>query len=357
MKFVVDGDLLSDRLKTIDRLVQSPVVSFEISNKILKISGQSNGSSCSLFCPAEIMDKSGVNTFSINLKVLVSSIVKRKKIEFDADENSIKLTSARWKAELLIQQFEEVVVVPEDVKKGKNLKIKPELLKLLSSVLGKLELKPLMSDQDGVSIGVLATDKGTFVACFDHYQSSYVFDKEVTGNITFSLPSAAFVLMSKEFKNEIYEISVTDRELFAYNDNFELSLSLPQQEGDRLSLDDVFTFYKALKDKEFIKIGVKTQGILDLITNAKAIYEKNSTFTFEAKDDKAKLSLSSSYGKMNTVVMLEESIKKPLKFTCDFGSFASILDKAPATITLKIATQFLLFTNKPVIYLLGLHDS
>jgi hypothetical protein len=357
MKFIVDGDILSDRLKTIDRLVQSQVVSFELNKKVLKISGQNNGSSCSLFCPAEITDRDGINTFSINLKVLVSSITKRKKIEFDVDENSIKLSAARWKAELLVQQFEEIVVIADEVKTGKNLKVKPRLLKLLNSVLGKLELKPLMAAQDGVSIGVASTDKGTFVACYDHYQSAYVYDKEVTGDISFSLPSAAFVLMSKEFKNEVYDISVTDRELFAYNDNFELSLSLPQQEGDKLSLDDVFTFYKALKDQEFIKIGVKTQGILDLITNAKAIYEKNSTFTFEAKEDKAKLSLQSSYGKMNTLIMLEEPIKKPLSFTCDFGSFASILDKAPATITLKVAKQFLLFTNKPVIYLLGLHDS
>ncbi len=356
MKIKIDSDLLAEKIKAITRVIQAQVISFEVKDKRLYVSGQSNGNSCSMNVPVSVLKASKNTTFSIQAATLIGAIAKRKEIEIDISENSLVIKASRFEAELIVQQFEPIVVVSEEIKTGSTFKIKEDILKLIAGSLNKIELKPLIS-QDTINIGVWASKEGTFLTCFDFFQSSYLFDKTVTGNIKFSLPSSTFIMLSKEFRQEQYKMSVNDKELFAYNDNFELSVALPQQEGDTISIDDAYNFYKNLKDVKTRSIKLQTSGIANLLENAKAIYEKSSTFTIEVKGNKAQLKLRSSYGNMDSTVLLEESIDTPLKFTCDFGSFASILSKASSSIVLRVSDRFILFTNKPVVYLLGLHDS
>ena len=355
MQFSIDSELLGGTIRTLQRIAQAVSISLEIAKGNVLITGTGNGNSCSINLPCKILEKSAQNKFSIAAETLANAIAKRKDMKITIKDTSIELASSRYAVELLINQFEQIEVIPEAVKQDKSLKLSTKFLDAIRANLSKIELKPLLSLYDYIPIGIKSTDEGTFVACFDTWQSAFFFDKEVTGKLEFTLPSNIFMTIAKEFKNQSYKLCITDSTVYAYNDFFELGIALTQTEGEQVTLGHMLALYNSLKkDKSGVKIKLKTEGINQLIENAKAVYEKDSTFTFTTKGDKCKLVLKSSFGSMSTLVMMEEAPAKDVSFSCDFSFFSTLLAKAPPTLELRVNDRMMLFSNKPVTYLLSL---
>jgi hypothetical protein len=355
MKIKVDSDLLSATIKTLQRVAQVAQLSVEVTKTDLKIRGTNGGSSCLMFCPCKVTTKSEHRKFSVTAEALATAISKRKEVEITVTESAIEINSARYKVELLTSAYEELEIIPEEVKTNKALKLKTKFIDALRTNLPKIELKPLLALYQYVPIGIKSTDEGTFVACFDSFQSAFYFDPELKGKMEFTLPSNIFLMLAREFKDQAYSISITDSAVYAYNEVFELSVALAQAEGEQVTLEHMLSLYENLKkEKGGVRIKVKTEGINALIENSRAVYDKDSTFTFTTKGNKCKLELKSAYGSMTSMVMLDEEPKKDVSFSCDFMFFSTLLAKAPATLDLRVNDRMMLFTNKPVTYLLSL---
>jgi hypothetical protein len=355
MQISIDSDLLGSTIKTLQRIAQAVSISVEVTKGNVLVTGTGNGNSCAINLPCKIVSKSDANKFSIAADTLSNAISKRKEIKITIKENAIDISSSRYAVELLINQFEKIEVIPEGVKADKSLKLSDKFLNAIRANLSKIELKPLLSLYDYIPIGIKSTEEGTFVACFDTWQSAFFFDKEVTGKLEFTLPSNIFMTLAREFKNQSYKLIITDSTVYAYNELFELGVALTQTEGEQVTLSHMLALYQNLKkEKGGTKIKLKTEGITQLVENSKAIYEKDSTFTFITKGDKCKLELKSSFGNMTSMVMLEEAPAKDVKFSCDFSFFSTLLAKAPTTLELRVNDRMLLFKNGNVTYLLSL---
>lgn len=355
MKVKLDGEVLSSYIKSIQKMVQATTISVEVGKNFASVIGVGNGNSCSMSIPCEVLDKKGEAAFSIDANVLLTSVAKRKELSFAITDSAVKVTSGKYEAELLCHQYEKIVVIPEEAKADKSLKLKDKFLQSLRVNLPKVELKPLLSLYDYIPIGVKATKEGTFVACFDAYQSAFYFDKELTGNLEFTLPSNIFMTIAREIKDQDYALIITDSTVYAYNDNFELAMGLVQQDGQQVTLDDMLGLYAGIKkEKGGQRLQMKAEGVKGLLSNAKAVYEKDSTFTFETEGKKCKLHLQSSYGQIKSVVLLDEEPSSPVKFSCDFNFFSTLLDKAPATLDLRVNERMMMFRNGSVTYLLSL---
>lgn len=356
MKIKLDSDILASNIKTMQRLVQAQTIAFEAKGSMLYLTGTGNGNSCLLSVPCKVEDKKGTSAFNVDTNSILGAVAKRKEITLTIDEANVTVASGRYNAELLIHQYEKIEVVPDAVKSEKGLKLKDSFLKEIRGVLPKIELKPLLAMTDYVPIGIQATKEGTFIACYDSFQSAFYSNKELKGNVEFLLPSNVFTMIAREIKDQDYNMAVTDTAIYAFNDMFELALARPQQEGDQIPLEQAIGLYQELKKRknDFVKLVIKTEGIKSLLENGKAIYEKDSSFTFKAKGDKCQLTLKSSFGTIKDMVKLDEEVSKDIEFTCDFSFFAALLEKAPATLELRVSKEMLLFTNKPVTYLLSL---
>lgn len=356
MKIKLDGDLLSSAIKTARSIVQVQLISLKVSKGFLAIIGVGNGNSIKLTVPVHVVEKSEHSAFSVGADIILSAVEKRGELVIDISDSSVVVNSKRYQAELLIQPYEKVVVVPDEVKEDKGgIKLKDSFLNAIREQLPKMELKPLLAMYDYIPFGVKSTKKGTFIACFDFFQSAFYFDPELKGDVEFTLPSSLFSTLAKQFKGQNYKMSITDTTVYAFNENFELSIARPQTDGQQLTLDNMITLYEDLKaNKIKTKLKLKKEGILALIENVKAVYEKDSTFTFKTSGDKCQLELKSSYGKVKGLVMLEEAPAKDVEFSCDFNFFSTLLAKAPATVELRVNDKLMLFGNKPVTYLLSL---
>lgn len=356
MKIKIDSEVLAASVKMLQRLVQAQTLSFEVKQGQFYVTGTGNGNSCLLTVPCDVQEKKGTASFSIDANVFLQSIAKRKEIELTIIETSVTIKSKNYEVELLVHQFEPIEVVPKDIKEEKNLKLKDKFLKGLRDVLPKIELKPLLSVIDYVPIGIKSTKEGTVAACFDSFQTAYFTDPELQGNLEVTLPSNVFSMIAKEIKDQDYQMSVSDTAIYAFNDMFELAIARPQEEGDKITLDQVISLFDDLKGrkKDFVVLKIKAEGIRSLLENGKGIYEKDSTFTFKASGNKCHLLLKSSFGTAKGLVMLDEKVEKDIEFTCDFNFFATLLEKAPATLNLRVSKEIILFSNKPVTYLLSL---
>lgn len=358
MKIKVDSDVLGNTIKLLQKIVQVQQLSISLDANFMNIIGVGNGNSALMTSPIQVVEKSKHRKFSVGAAALLDAMSKRKDVTIEVKEGSLIVRAKQYEIELMISPFEEVEVVPADVKNDKSgIKLKDKFLNELREILPKLELKPLMASYDYIPFGIKSTKNGTFVACFDHYQSAFYNNPDLPGNVDFTLPSNVFTLLTRELKGQNYVMSITDSAVYAFNDNFELALARPQAEGQQLSLDNMLVLYETLKSqgkKGATVVKFKKESIVSLTENARAIYERDSTFTFTTKGNKGLMELKSSYGKITNTIMLEEEPAKPVSFSCDFNFFSTLLAKAPPTISLTVTDKLMLFNNKPVTYLLSL---
>jgi hypothetical protein len=357
MKIKIDSDVLANSIKSLQRLVQAQTVSVEVKKGEFNVTGTGNGNSCKMSVPCTIEDKKGTASFSIDANVLLGAINKRKEVELTISDSAVVVKAQRYEAELLVHQFEAIEVVPKDVRESDGLKLKDKFMAALRDNLPKLELKPLLAMYDHTLFGLKATKEGTFIACWDTFQSAFYNDPELKGKVEFTMPGNVFAMIAREIKDQDYQMSVSDTAIYAFNDMFELAIARPQDEDkNQPGLDNVISLYEDLKGrkKDFTRIQIKTEGIKALLENGKGIYEKDATFSFKVSGNKCQLLLKSSFGQVKGGVLLDEKADKDIEFTCDFQFFASLLEKAPATLDLRVSKEVILFNNKPVTYLLSL---
>lgn len=357
MKIEIDGDQLAEGIKTIRNVTAGATIHLEVVPNFLRLTAVNGGSALTTSVPMKLIEKSKVRACALDSAAFATSLTKLKVVQFEFLESSLVIRSGRYKAELIAHQYEKQVVIPEG-EKEKGIKIKKSFIDKLSAILPKLELQPLLSTYAFVPFGVKVTREGAFIASYDFYQAAFVQMEDVKGDFEFVLPNNVFSMLAKEMKGQDYQLVITETSVYAYNDIFEYATAIPQSESSTVSFDDMQQLHSSLKGttkKSGVGIKLKSEAIVQMIENGRAIYEKDSTFEFEIKGDKCKLELKSSSGKISTVIMLEEKAARDIAFSCDFHFFSTLMKKAGASIKLTVIPErMLLFTNKPVIYMMSL---
>jgi hypothetical protein len=351
----ISSDRLQAGIRALQRLAKPEVVNLTFKGSTLRMKGAGESSSCMLKIdlPSEVPEELDI-TLDINL--LSNTIDKRKELELSLEGSSLKIKSGGYSADILGIEGQPIQVVPKEVIEGTDgIVLKNSFMNELLKVLPQLELKPLLSTYSEVPIGVRATKKGTFVACFDFIQSASVSLPEVTGDFEFMLPSITqFNILAKELSGQKYKIVITDTTLYAWNDMFQTSLSLPQQDGEQLKLDDIVNLMDQVDGLKYKSLGLKTEVIQKFIGNSRSVYDKDSIFTVKADGNVAHIELKATVGNMS----LKTKLKKPVKaveFKCDLNFFASIVTKTKEEmIHLRVNENLIRLKVGPINYLMSL---
>jgi hypothetical protein len=342
-------------LRALTRLAKPDVVTLHFKDRVLKMKGAGESSSCMLKIELDHRVREEME-ITLDINLLTNVIDKRKELELSIKGSSLLVQSGKYEAEVLGIEGQSIVVVPKDVLKGdEGIVLKNSFMNQLLRVLPALELKPLLSTYSEVPVGVKATKKGTFVACFDFIQSASVMLPDVQGDFEFILPSITqFNILAKELSGQKYKIVITDTTLYAWNDMFQVNLSLPQQDGEQLKLEDIMNLMREIDTQKFKSLTFKTEPIQQFIGNSRSVYDKDSIFTVDAKDDRATIELKATVGNTKLKTKLAKPIK-PTSFKCDLTFFASIVSKTKEkTINLKINDNLLRLKVGPISYLLSL---
>jgi hypothetical protein len=358
MKIKIDTDLLTSTIKSIQKLARAPLLIGEVRGKFLRLTVTGGGNSCSMTVPCTVIDKGGEREFAVDGSNFASAVNKRKDLELEIEASVLKMRAkGGYVAELMVQPTEEVVVVPEQVKEGKATMLGDAFLNRLRTYLAKIELRPLLSIYSHVPLAVRATPKGTFVACFDHYQAAFTFDRKLKSKdgeaIDFVIPSSLFSMIAGEIKGQDYKLAITDTAVYAYNDAFELAIATSQPDGESITLDNVIELYDGLAQRKLDKVVLKTDSLTKFFDNAKAVYDKESVFELVAKGGKGNIKLTSAFGSVKSALKLGQG-SSDISLKCDFSFFRAMMAKAPDTLELEVVPEFIVFRNDPVTYLMSL---
>lgn len=359
MSYKIANDALGNALRTVQRLAQPEIVTLTAKGSTLtiKAAGQ-NGGSCKIKLDVE-SDEEKRHEITVDLGTLSSVIDKRKDLELDIKESSLVVKAKGFTVDLTSMEGQSFEVIPKDVLEGEDgVQLGSKLMAELMRYLPKIELRPLLSTYSECPVGIKVNDKGAFVACFDFVQSAFVRLKNIKADkpFEFVLPSIAqFNTLARELVGHKYRIVITDTTLYAFNDMVQVSLVLPQQEGEQLQLADVIGLAKSLKEMRYTRLAFKTEAIKQFLANSRAVYDKDSLFTIKAKDDMAKIELKATVGNTSMVTKLQERVSKPIELKCDLNFFASIVGKSSEKVlSLEATPELLLMKEGKISYLLSL---
>lgn len=352
----VESDRLATALKTMTRLAQPQVVTLNLRGSTLVLKGAGETSACSYKIDVNPSGDDEKLTVTVDVGLLTSVIEKRKELEMKVDSNVLLISSKGFTAELVGIDGQPVVVVPKEVAEAEDgIVISNKLMKHLLKVLPKIELRPLLSTYSDVPIGVRSTSEGTFVACFDFVQTAYTNIPEATGEFEFLLPSVSlFNTLTRELAGQKYKMVITDTTLYAFNSEVQVALSLPQQDGEQPTLDDVAGLVKNLEDVKYTTLLLDAEAIKAFLGNSRSIYDKDSVFTVSVKNNKVRIDLKATVGNTSmTTKLLKEA--KDIDFKCDLNFFNSIVQKSSGKkLRLRVTPELIKISEDEVDHVLSL---
>ena len=358
MNILIEGDRLSAALRSLMRLAQPEVVHVSIKEKqvILTAAGESSAARMKIDLSEPSGEQSG-KEITVSISLLSNILDKRKDVKLEIKGSTLfAKAKGGFLADVIGVEDQPVVVVPKEILDGETgFVISNKFMNGLLGVLPSIELKPLLSTYSDVPIGIRATASGTFVACFDFVQTAYVFLEQTTGDFEFLLPSVSqFNMLVKELAGQKYKLVITDNSIYAFNSDMQVSLSLPQQDGDQVLLQDVVELSQAVEKTKFKTIIFNTKEIKDFLSNSRFVYDKDSVFTVKTDGDKALIELKATVGNTSLKTKLGRDAGK-IAFNCDLNFFAAVINRAKGnTVSIKITEELIKVRDGDVNYLITL---
>lgn len=351
MNINFDTAILEESIKTILRVTGAGaggiLAHFQLVNsETVKLSTTNKGIGVALMLPCKVTKKSDVDTFSVDPVGMLAAISKRKDISIEATVSTVIITSGKYKAELVTTSVDVEPILPKDIKDSAKLKLSPETVGFIRDNLSAVELKPILSTDTFMPIAVKITSKGAKLICYDNWHLAYVFDKEVTGDIAFSLPQSSLSLLVKEFQGTTFSMVLNESTLFAYNKSFQLALPLPQQDAqNQISADDAFAYAASLKNEEAKVVQLSVEDLSSLAANMESVFRKGEHVDFQVSEKSCKVTLKSTHGKVSSVI--RSKADTAFSFRSGFAFLKDVLHKiAGASVEFKVIPNKCLFFKK-----------
>lgn len=358
----IDTELLETAIGTVVKVAglssENSIAHFKLVDSMLQVSATNKGTGVAINVPCKVKEKSKYSAFAVSPSSLLSAITKRKSINLEISISTVKVTSDKYRADLVTTTSEPEIILPKDIKEGdETTKLPSVLVEFIRENLSQVELKPILETYSYMPVAVQVTDKGAFLACYDNWHMAFVTNKKVTGKIKFCLPISSLTLLAKEFRGKTYKMLVTESTLYAFNDSFELALTLPQQDVQNvIPPDEAYNLAMQIRKEKGIDIVLAAEDVLAISSNIDAVYKKGEHIDFDVDKTQCKVTLKSTYGRVSSIVRCKT--QKPVSFRAGFGFFKDVLTKVSGSkveMTV-VPDRMLFFTKNNRTYMLALID-
>lgn len=351
MIVAIDTELLESAIKTVVKVTgvsaASSVAHFKLTENFLQVSASNKGTGVAINVTCKIKEKSKHTTFSVDPNSFLLAISGRKNIQLEINSSTVKITSNKYKAELVTTTAESEPILSKEIKEGGDtVKLSPQLVEFIRDNLSQIELKPILETYSYMPVAIRVTDKGAFLSCYDNWHMAFVTNKKVTGKLNLCLPISSLTLLTKEFHGKSYRMIATESTLYAFNDSFELALTLPQQDTQNIiPPEDAFNLAMQIRKEKGIEVLLAAEDVMSISTNIDAVYKKGEHIDFEVSKTACKVTLKSTYGRISSIVRCRA--KKEIHFRAGFGFLKDVLTKISGNkVELTVVPDRMLFFTK-----------
>jgi DNA polymerase III sliding clamp (beta) subunit (PCNA family) len=357
MKCKIESLLLQEALKVALRLAPPMTESVNISvdsNKMYLISA-SELAKCTILIPGEV---EGSAAFGVSVQALSDATKGRSEVELSYDKSMLVVKSGRYQAKLATVdaiQSEEAAKEAGDEQKWK---LTAEQASWLKQAVTQVALKPSSVTTTFMPISVSLTDKVAFVSCYDMNHMAFIKSKDVTGDLSLTLPVETINAVLDVFNKTSFSLTVGQATMRIKNKLVDAVVSLPDTDSEEvISVKDVMAKSKEAMTTDGLFIDVARADVQQFLDNARAVIAKErSELSIVGEQGKITLSVNTTNGQVKSTVKAD--VKKPFKFNIDAEYFAEAVSKCQVELLkLKLVDgAFLMIASKDSSFVIALNQ-
>ncbi len=331
----IDTEVLDASIKTLTKVFTSSsnlLAHVDVVNKnTIRLSALMKGTGVAIYVPCEVEKKSDHRRFSLEPGSFLAAVTGRKNLKLEITGSTLKVRSDTYTAELVTTSADQDPILPDEIKNGKAMKLPNTLVEFIRNKLSDIELKPILDAYNFMPVAVRVTDSGALMACYDNWHMAFTYSKEVTGDLTFCLPASSLSLLTKEFRGKSVRMNLTETTLYAFNDTFELALSLPQQDSQNtIAPENAFALADTIRKQKGISVKLSAEDVSAMATNIEAVYKKGEHVDFTVGKKECKVTIKSTHGKIATTLRCRSD--QETEFRVGFGFLRDVIGKLTGSV-------------------------
>lgn len=350
MQIQIEGAALESAVKAVGRITSNAsMLTFTVVNSSqIRVEGSNKGTSMSKRVPCSVTTKSDNKQFSVAPASILAALTKRNELKLTIKKGLVQITGEKgYYVELISSEVDNQPVIPEEIKSGKDSKgilITQDTLAFVGKNLPLIELKPIFDYDAFMPVALRLTSKGATLVCYDNWHMACVTSKAIKGDMQLCLPVSSLLQLTQEFQDQEYTLRLTDSVVYAYNKSFELSMAIPQADGQNvIAPDSAFDLVTSLRKLEGVSITLNNEDVQTISENLTAVYRNKSEHVqFDVTKDKCMVTFKTTNGQVKAAVRCKSETS--LMFRISYTLFKDVLRKATdSKIELTVVPDKMLF--------------
>ncbi len=347
MKISVSASIIQEALRVVARCAPPTLtgnVTLESNGKRLLLKSASDTARCVVLIPGSV---SGEAMFAIPIDALRDATKGREDLELTLEKSMLVVKGGRYQTKLSTVDAIATDDIEASDKDAATWKLNPDQAKWLKTAVAQVSLKSNVSIESFMPVSVKLSSKAAFVSCYDNNHMAFVSSKDIQGDLDVTLPLDTFNAVLDVFNELECQITVTKAALKVKNKVVNVTLSLPDQEGQEvIAIDSVIEKAKEAMKTEGKAIVVGRSEIQKFLENAKSVATK----------ERSEISVTTEVGKLNLGVVttsgsskttIKADVKAKLKFAVDYEFFSEAVAKGTEELNIKVvADAFLMISGK-----------
>lgn len=264
----------------------------------------------------------GAGEFGISADTLKEAIKGHAELEMTYKNSVLLIKSGTYSAKLATSDS-NLPELPVD-KEGTVIKLDAQTVANLKSGVTAVQMKESSLLNQAIPLGIKLTEKGAFFACFDNQRMNFCQDKELKGDMEFTIPVSMFQTMLDTVGQGAFTIRMKGSTVEIKSSMVKANLGLPADDPNAITLDSVLEKAKVLSKMRGDMVQLPRETVLGFLANCRAVaLKERSEISVNVEGGKATLAVKTYAGTIQRKFKVEGP---DCSFLVDYEFFCSLFE-------------------------------
>lgn len=264
----------------------------------------------------------GEGEFGISADTLKEAIKGHAELEMTYKNSVLNIKSGSYTAKLATSDS-NIPDLPND-KEGTLIKLDAQTVANLKSGVAAVQMKESSLLNQAIPLGIKLSDKGAFFACFDNQRMNFCQDKELKGDMEFTVPVAMFQTMLDTVGQGAFSIRMKGSTVEIKSNTVRANLGLPADDPNAITLDSVLEKARVLAKMKGEMVQLPREKVQQFLANCRAVaLKERSEVSVSVDSGKATLAVKTYAG----AIQSKHKVEGPdCSFLVDYEFFCSLFE-------------------------------
>lgn len=260
--------------------------------------------------------------FGISADTLKEAIKGHADLELTYKNSVLVVKSGAYTAKLSTTDS-NMPELPND-KDGTLIKLDAQTVANLKSGVTAVQMKESSLLNQAIPLGIKLTEKGAFFACFDNQRMNFCQDKELKGDMEFTIPVSMFQTMLDTVGQGSFSIKMKGSTVEIKSSTVKANLGLPAEDPNSITLESVLEKARVLAKMKGSMVELPREKVLQFLANCRAVaLKERSEVSVSVDSGKATLAVKTYAGAIQTKCKIDGP---DCAFLVDYEFFCSLFE-------------------------------